>query len=704
MNMKRALSLLNILLLLSPTVSCRPDPVVNPDPKPEPDPAPAGVELTFTASGAHGIELHYDASAKVYSFITNGDDPYLYSDKLSSDLAAGYVMLSFEYTASAAVNDLQIFYNPGGIPSEANSGRYGKLAATTVWTPFAVSIKKFRDGASWGRAGDNIRIDPGDNAGVTLKVRNAVVRPMTDEEKKEYQEELDQETAKQRMAENLDAYLSRNYPSKVTSVVVTAAGVTVKGECGGAGPFALVEVTPWEDVTEMKRFPYRSDLSGGSFAVTFERTARGREGIDYDRVFSKWAVVKVDGERDILDSHARYADEVVSKAAPEAVPLRNKKGFGAGPNQALYYSDLTDAGVGSITMNVLLNGFISNGSGYSYGGRNYRIDAGYASVIDTYLLEARKRGVVVSAILLIPSNSLFKDPENTGGYYSMPNMTTAEAFNLYAAGLEYMAARYCSAAHGRIHHWIMHNEADMGKDWTNMGDQPLMRYLDRYIKSMRICYNIVRQYDPNASVLGSYTHNWTQADEGFAPKTMLEKTVEYSGAEGDFRWGVACHPYPQDLTAPAFWKNDSRSTYDMDTKYVTFKNLEVLDKWIKLPGNLYKGTTKRVLFLSENGTNSPTYSKSDLELQAAGACWAWKKVSRLDGIDAVQWHNWADNRFEFGLRIGLRAYEEAPFKDMDPKPVWYVWQAAGTDKESEVFDPYLSVIGISSWDEIFHDL
>ena len=66
----------------------------------------------------------------------------------------------------------------------------------------------------------------------------------------------------------------------------------------------------------------------------------------------------------------------------------------------------------------------------------------------------------------------------------------------------------------------------------------------------------------------------------------------------------------------------------------------------------------------------------------------------------MQWHNWADNREEFGLRIGLRAYEEGSFKALDPKPVWYVWQAAGTDKEDEVFEPYLKVIGISSWDGI----
>ena len=312
-------------------------------------------------------------------------------------------------------------------------------------------------------------------------------------------------------------------------------------------------------------------------------------------------------------------------------------------------------------------------------------------------------GTVISAIILCQTNSQYKDPENDGGYYTMPNITTAEAFNMYAAALEYMAKRYSSNDIGRISHWIMHNEVDSNSEWTNMGSQPMMRFLDRYVKSMRICYNIVRQYDQNAAVLGSYTHCWTAADGGFSSRKMLEKTVQYSKAEGDFWWGVAYHPYPQSLTRPEFWENDNSSTYSMDSPYVTFKNLEVLSKWAKTADNLYKGEKKRIVFLSENGTNSPSYEESDLVKQAAGAAWAWKKVSRLDGIDAVQWHNWADNKDEGGLRIGLRAFAEGSFKNLDPKPAWYVWKAGGTSEEDAVFNQYLPTIGIGSWDEIMHE-
>lgn len=514
---------------------------------------------------------------------------------------------------------------------------------------------------------------------------NVVVRPKGD---------------KYQMAANIKDYLAKDYPSKVTNVQVTSDKVIIKGNCGGSGTYLLAEITPWQDVTEMEIFPYTESISGKSFTVTMKRIVPAREGIRYDRVFSKWAVVKVDGDKQVLDSHARYADEVAPKASPAALPLRNKKGFGAGDID-LYFSDCKEMNVGSITMNVVLNDYIKGeGSGYSYGGQNYSLGA-FKDYVDRVTRRAGEMDLVVSAIILCQTNSIFKDPENKGGNYTMPNLTTAKAFNLYAAALEHMASTHCTPGN-RISHWIMHNEVDFANEWTNMGDQPMMRYLDRYIKSMRICYNIARQYDQNASVLGSYTHCWTVAAGNYAPKKMLEATVAYSEAEGDFRWGVAYHPYPQDLTKPSFWVNDTQATYSMTTRYITFKNLEVIDAWIKQKENLYKGTTKRVLFLSEQGTNSPSYSQTDLALQAAGGAWAWKKISKLDGIDAMQWHNWADNKAEGGLRIGLRTFAEGSVSNLTPKPVWYVWKAAGTAEEDTVFDQYKTTLGISDWDSILN--
>lgn len=701
--------LASMAVIMMAICSCKPDEVV-PDKPVKPDPVnPVNpdepvvpkdcIRLELVSEGSHAVGL---SKAGTYSYKVTCDagDPYFYTTKLADDLAEKYQVIEFEYKITESVSDFQIFYAQGGMASESCSRKYGSLVKSSDYKTFSADVADFRE-LGWGMKGDNFRFDPGNDAGPVFYIRNIILRPRTAEEQQAYDDAVANENAKKQMAENLNEYLAADYPSAVTNVTVTETEVIIEGKCGSEGEYILADVTPWQDITEMETFPYTEEISDRSFSIRLPRTVRNREGITYDRVFSKWAVVKVDGETQILDSHARYADDVAAKSSPEALPLRNKKGFGAG-DHGLYFSDIKEMDCGSITMNVLLDNMLTdNGANFVYGGRSYGKGSS-SDYVDNVLKNVEPMGTVVSAIILCQAEGKFKDPECTGGYYSMPNMTTAEAFSVYAASLDYMASRYNGSGHGRISHWIMHNEVDMGKDWTNMGEQPMLRYLDRYIKSMRICYNIVRQYDQNASILGSYTHNWTNADGEYKPKEMLEKTVEYSNAEGDFRWGVAYHPYAQDLTRPEFWNNDTQSTWSMDTKYITFKNLEVINKWIYQKENLYNGK-KRILFLSEQGTNSPSYSSSDLAKQAAGGAWAWKKVAKLDGIDAIQWHNWADNKAEFGLRIGLRAFDADGFKGLDPKPVWYVWKAGGTPEEDEVFAPYLSVIGISDWDSIMHE-
>ena len=109
----------------------------------------------------------------------------------------------------------------------------------------------------------------------------------------------------------------------------------------------------------------------------------------------------------------------------------------------------------SITMNIVLNTFISTSyqsgwTSYSYGGRTYYINQGAFTQLDEVTRAAYERGVIVSGILLTSTGSIFNDPENTGGYYTMPNMTTPDAVNTYAAALNYLFRRYTSGEYGRV--------------------------------------------------------------------------------------------------------------------------------------------------------------------------------------------------------------------------------------------------------------
>ena len=189
----------------------------------------------------------------------------------------------------------------------------------------------------------------------------------------------------------------------------------------------------------------------------------------------------------------------------------------------------------------------------------------------------------------IAANRL-KDALNNSGVKTMMLVTDKETDDITVAALphkwllqwHFLWERWCLFLH--LHFKRRHLfEVDMANSWTNMGWQPIEKYVDRYVKSMRLCYNIVRQYDQNAFVLGSYSHSWTEGSEGnmYTTKEMIELEQEYSNAEGDFKWGIAYHPYPYNLLKPAFWKDDvKRATFDMNTPYVTFRNPEVISAWI----------------------------------------------------------------------------------------------------------------------------
>jgi hypothetical protein len=287
----------------------------------------------------------------------------------------------------------------------------------------------------------------------------------------------------------------------------------------------------------------------------------------------------------------------------------------------------------------------------------------------------------------------------------MPNFTSADGVRAYGAALDFLARRYSGpperAVHGRIHHWILHNEVDAGWVWTNAGEKTAAQYMDLYHKSMRMAHLIARQYDPHARAFISLTHHWAKAGEPrfYTARGQLDLLLDFSRAEGDFNWGIAHHPYPQDLFNPRVWEDD-QATASMDTPKITFKNIEVLDRWVNQPRAMYLGKHRRTVHLSEQGLNSRDYSEKSLRDQAAGMAYAWKKVKNLDSIEVFHYHNWIDHPAEGGLRIGLRKFPDDPGEPLGKKPIWHVYRALATEGEDAAVDFAKKVIGIRDWSEV----
>lgn len=650
-----------------------------------------------------------------YTIETINGDPWATGSLFEEDVPEECNVLEFEYQTEMGISNLELFFvdAKNGIDAP-HSMSAGGVSPSKGWSSFSVRLKKYRQEFDWGKAKDYLRIDFGDQPDNTIQMRNICLRMMNDEEKQEEEEENNEAANKEKYEQGIKDYLNQEYDCHVTDVVVGEDMISIQGNYTGEGTFFLGEIPPFVDMFNVEKVENKTLLSTCSFNVQLDRYVTIGD-YEYDRLLSKWAIYKEGASKDEIVSHARYAnvDKLHVKQTVEAIPLKSKKGLGGLINHGFLASDLDALDIASATINIPISHFmhLSQQEGdipHTYGGRTYYFNEGYMkSSFDAVLEQTSKRGISVAGILLVPptgdAGTLLKHPDFNGiAPYTMPNMTTIESTNCYAAALDFLAERY-SDPNMRIAHWIIHNEVDGGSHWTNMGDKPIATFMDTYLRSMRMCYNIAHQYDQHSEVFISFSHGWNIAAGGgwYKVRDMLDFMNQFSESEGDFFWSLACHSYPAQLGNPCTW-DDEQATYSMDTEYVTLKNLEVLDKWVSLSSNKYKGTVKRSVWLSEAGTCSPSYSDNDLQDQAAGFAYGWKKINNLDGIDGIQWHSWFDHLGD-GACLGLRKYTDAPHNG-EIKPVWTTYQRAGTAEEDDYFEQYLSRIGIDSWEGIIHNI
>ena len=95
---------------------------------------------------------------------------------------------------------------------------------------------------------------------------------------------------------------------------------------------------------------------------------------------------------------------------------------------------------------------------------------------------------------------------------------------------------------------------------------------------------------------------------------------------------------------------------------------------------LYNGERRRII-LSEQGFNSHWTEESEI-LQACAYGRAYRICMEIPEIDSFILHAHCDNRYEFGLNLGLwRRHEDSSEMDR-PKPIYYVFRAIDKKDES----------------------
>ncbi|MCW1914011.1 DUF5722 domain-containing protein [Luteolibacter sp. GHJ8] len=625
----------------------------------------------------------------------------------SATPAKGPQVLEMEYFCAGGVPKFAVLPGP---PFEAKTANWlPPVGHSEAWTSYRARVDFSGD---W----QQLRLDLPLPAGRVLQVRNARLRP-------ERAGEFDQVASSARAADKavLEAYLAKTFPARVTQVIVGKEQVRVSGSVVGESgnlflaeiPMEIVEGDPqaWETLVEV------TANAAGEFSAEMPRL-RPRGSNQHDRLLSRWQLVRKEGDRITALSHARYADQIACRS-PQLKPAepRSKKGLG-GWHRGLLPDELKDLGISAVTVNVMIHSLVALEPGpdttpFQWQGRTYHAREKALEDFDQTFLEAQKHGVMVSAILLVANPAKDGSPvvKKLGhpdavaeGIFAMPDVTSGEGLALYGAILNLMAERWSrpDGKHGRVHHWIMHNEVDAGWVWTNAGEKTDIVFMDLYQRSMRLMDLIARQYDPNSRTFISLTHHWANRGEArwYGSRRLLELLRDFCAAEGDFPWALAYHPYPQNLFNPRAWE-DGQATFSFDSEKITPKNLEVLDAYMKQPAFRYQGKLRPV-HLSENGFNSKDYSEKELADQAAGMALAWKKMAALSSIESWQYHNWIDNRHEGGLKIGLRKFPDDETEPLGKKPIWHLYQALGTRDEDKLAKPYLEVIGLKDWSGALH--
>ncbi len=670
------------------------------------------IPLQFSTRETHDLSLA--AAPPGHAILTQGPSPWLLTMPLPETIEKGYTVLTFDYYAVDYLHDFEVLFNPASTPGE---GVKDELGIREGWSRYSLDLSEKM--GSWGRGGDVLKIVFGRSAGYQMQIRNLELRKPTEAERQKAADRPRREQEERLRKARLEKYLSADFPNQLTRIFVMPRKIMITGVLTESTPLFLAEAAPHEIVFDVEHATRRISIDGkNNFSVTLDRFIV-KNGQQYDRLLSRWVLISRSENGYALRSHARWADTVVPlHNLPEELPAGRK---GLGDFTAAYpemIEDLDSLGITSVTVNMWIVKMLRSGpsSGtltFHYNGKPYYADLNWVKAMDKTLQETARRDIHVSAIILIDKaanspdtaiGNIFEHPGcDPAGIYSMANMTDPRSVEYYAAAIDFLAKRYGrpDKKHGRVHHWIVHNEVDAGWVWTNMGETDKLLYMDTYHRSMRLIHHITRKYNPHAKVFISLTHhwNWTSDKQFYHSLDLLNILLRYSRAEGDFDWAIAHHPFPESLFEPRSWL-DKRCDFTFNTPLITFKNIEVLNEWVKQPYTRYLGKTVRTVFLSEQGPNSRDYSEKSLLEQAASMAYVWKKMEKLDEIKVFQYQSWRDYREEGGMLLGMRRFpddEQAPF---GKKPVWYVFRDMGTPAEDTALAFAKEIIGIRDWSEV----
>jgi hypothetical protein len=466
--------------------------------------------------------------------------------------------------------------------------------------------------------------------------------------------------------------------------------------------------------------PYQEYRRNGKYHVLDRYNPAGSSSIDRfldgrDRLYSKFALI--DSETDSMIGDYRYVTSITDPIngdfklpRPESI-----KGLSC----IIDIDDAVELGVKYVHENMYINEFVDFTSSdpeayYEFDGLKIPLNMARVRGLDSRMKKFTENGIAVFIVFI---NQMPKDPDkrtplihpdsdvaNSPTHLGAFNITDSTGLKYYLGILEFLAGRYTRAdkKYGLISSVIVGNEVQQHWIWHNMGDVREDKFIKEYEQSLRLAWLACSKFNTDLKVYVSMDHHWSK--RGFNNNVLreipgdilLEKIAKLSKAGGDYPWNVAFHPYPENLFEARFWF-DKSPTDDFSTPRITFKNLDVLPRFMKQDKMLYKGHIRDIA-LTEQGFHSPEGIEGE-KIQAAAYAYAYYKITQIPEISAFILHRHVDHRDEGGLKLGLWS-NKPDGKDSNPwkkKYIWKVFKYADTDNWKRAFAFAKPILGIEEW-------
>lgn len=427
-----------------------------------------------------------------------------------------------------------------------------------------------------------------------------------------------------------------------------------------------------------------------------------------------WIAVTDDASFDGTNPDADdfFTDFTVDRSSAFTLPS-SKKGL-----QVQMVDDAVDLGNKWAGLNVLVSSVVTWNDTEpllvrEVDGYDIPINTGYLISLDKQIAELTANGMTCVLILtngvptsddgspmIHPDTDLANAPNHLGAF----NLVEASGYRHYRAAMEILAERYSvpNGISGQAPWIVVGNEINSHWWWHNIGETSITNMCADYVKALRVTDLALRSYHEDMRAMVSLEHHWniaystsTRSGKG---KDVVAYVDQYVDERGDFPWGVAYHPYPENLFDPEFWL-DTSTSFTLTTDRITMDNIEILPAIMRQPDYLYDGELRDIM-LTEQGFHGPDTTAGQ-DTQAAAYCYAYKKVDETDGIKSFILHRHVDHGLEGGLLLGLWTRDTSdpfPATPLNEKDAYWCFKYADTASWATYFNPYLANLPFSTWD------